>query len=95
MTTALQRAQHYQQVSSLYTNNGWDRIRRHYAYIRTPGLATENSIPTALTCISLSAFAGAKAGKKIGAEVEKFVYQDPKVGDFGGMMGCGIGFIAG
>lgn len=76
MTTeaALARAQYYQQVSSLYTNNGWDRIRRHYTYIRNPNLATENSPTTALACISMGAFAGAKVGKQIGAGIEKAVY---------------------
>jgi hypothetical protein len=35
-TTTLTRAQNYQQISALYINNGWDRIKRHYKYIRTP-----------------------------------------------------------
>jgi hypothetical protein len=93
--TVLARAQYYQQVSSLYTNNGWDRIRRHYAYIRTPDLATQNGMTTALSCISFNAFIGAKVGKKIGTEVERFVYHDLKSGEVGGLIGSGMGFVAG
>lgn len=96
MTTeaALVRAKHYQQVSSLYTNNGWDRICRHYTYIKTPGLAAKNDPVTATALISVCAFGGAKLGKYIGSEAEKAIYRC-KQGFVGGMIGASVGFVAG
>ena len=70
-TIALTRAKHYQQVSALYTDIGWDRLKRHYKYIRTPNKESGNSMTVALTCISSFAFLGAKTGKMLGTEFEK------------------------
>jgi len=60
-----ERVLYYKNISARYTNGGWDRIRRHWEYIKYPDSDSSFSITSAIISIATGAFMGAKLGYKI------------------------------
>lgn len=95
VSLASDRAQYFRKVSALYTENGWDRLKRHWQYIRTPHREATTASGVALVFIVGGALLGAKTGKKIGNEIGKLVTNNPQKAQFGGDIGTGVGFFVG
>ncbi|HEX4839471.1 MAG TPA: hypothetical protein VFU89_03395 [Rhabdochlamydiaceae bacterium] len=57
------RARHYKEITRLYTDNGMQRVKRHWAYMERSDLPLKR---LAMASIAFGATAGAVAGKEAG-----------------------------
>lgn len=93
MATSIERAHYFRQVSALYTNEGYDRIKRHWKYCNAK--ESESSPSAAITFVIGGAILGAKIGQELGKQIEKAIVQDSTEGDVGGIIGGSVGLTLG
>lgn len=93
MTTAVARAKHFQEVSSLYMNHGRARLQRHWAYWKTEELETSRT--AVATCLISGLVIGAKSGQLLGSQVEKILTKEETEGELGGVIGGLFGGLFG
>jgi hypothetical protein len=91
--TSVDRTNHFRQVSAFYTNDGYDRIKRHWKYVNDKD--TDVSLTAPITFVVSGAITGAKIGHEIGERFGKTVVQESSERKFGGFIGGGLGFLLG
>jgi len=74
MATPATRATHYREITGLYTDNGFQRIKRHWAYLGDSSSPVSKTLVA--TTISGATVAGAIAGKSAGELVVQTYFAD-------------------
>lgn len=84
-----ERVLYYKNISTRYTNGGWDRIKRHWEYIKYPDSDSPLSMKTAAISILTGAFMGAKLGYKIVEDSDSSL--NTVIGTIFGLITGGVG----
>jgi len=92
MSSAESRARHYKEITSLYSDNGFQRIKRHWVYQERAPLMRG----VAVTSVIAGAVAGAATGKKAGElAVQTYFSDDLKDDDVKMQVGRYVGAVVG